>query len=592
MAFRGRTSGGVSSCGSGSHGTKTNLDEASRILPRPEHNRERRQKRKHTFCGVPVFFFIVAVWLELQWNANTHTHCEGFPISARGARRSHHGLVGSKPMGRSWSGLGATATERDNSSHSISSILDPGGEGIPEGCSTKSTTFSLALSPTKLSKRKRAWRFLSQTLLGRSKPSGLENKEAASTTTTTTTARTARTLDFAYDYDIIEMEAPIPATAASTSSGAQEPTTTGVLLVHPIGVGIGRWYYQRLVRSLLAKQTGSSSGTTSGSNHQRHRMVLVVADLLGSGSACNATLSEDGVAPSDPPIVANKFPLFNISDWTDQLEDLMGTIEKDRGPSNEIDRWCVVANGGCSPIALQLAERSQRPGWNHAGVENLVLSSVPRLPFFLENPENDPQKVAKSYRTLSGIPGSLFWWYSCRNEGAFIQSFSEKNLIADPSNLGPFWRSNCYRTAVSHNKRGRYATFSFLAGTLQDGCQTSLDAVRGTSLRIDIIKGADTRRNRAKSWFWQKKKKKKDADTTEESRQLNAADFPSADAVAANVTETEQKTNKTFREYVERNGNGGREIVIGGRISLAHEDPDGYADAVLEFLDSESTYDE
>ena len=81
------------------------------------------------------------------------------------------------------------------------------------------------------------------------------------------------------------------------------------------------------------------------------------------------------------------------------------------------------------------------------------------LSFFLKNEtmmmmNNDPNnKVAKSYRTLSGIPGKLFWWYACRNKGAFIQTFSEKNLIADPKNLGDAWRSNCYETAILYGGR-------------------------------------------------------------------------------------------------------------------------------------------
>ena len=432
-------------------------------------------------------------------------------------------------------------------------------------CSTKSTTFSLEMPLPKKSRRRRAWNFLKKKIRFWRKHSGEGDINPTSPTST---------LEFSYDYDVIDLP-----------SGNNAPVgTTGILLIHPIGVGIARWYYQRLVSSLIAKQPQFGK-----------RFVVVVPDLLGSGSACNATIS----ATEHPePRVATKFPLFNISDWTDQVDSLISSIEADKAESeSKIDKWCVVANGGCSPIALQLAERKKVVLTNEASsavpVTNLILSSVPRLPFFLKNETtNDPAKVAKSYQTLSGIPGNLFWWYSCRNDGAFIQTFSEKNLIADPKNLGPNWRSNCYRTAVSFEGRGRYATFSFLAGTLQDGCLPSLVAVKNTSLAIDIIKGVDVRRNRARSWFWQKPEP---PNTSEEPRESQPSDSTAVTGegvgsdVAADARNSEDapgssKSYETFRDYAEKNGNGGRELVIGGRISLAHEDPEGYADAILQFL--------
>ena len=429
------------------------------------------------------------------------------------------------------------------------------------GYSTRSMTFSLDQPTLKKSRRRRAWNALKKNIIfWRNRNSESDDESPA-------------TIDFVYDYDVIDIN--------PTTYVPSKVKTTGILLIHPIGVGISRWYYQRLVSSLVAKQASTGE-----------RMVIVVPDLLGSGSACNATVGAEE---------AQKFPLFNISDWTDQLEALMVSAEEAPAPSGrgKIDQWCVVANGGCSPIALQLAERNKLDEKNNASeapITNLILSSVPRLPFFLKNETtNDPSKVAKSYRTLSGIAGNLFWWYSCRNEGAFIQTFSEKNLIADPKNLGPTWRSNCYKTATSFDGRGKYATFSFLAGTLQDGCLLSLEAIKDSSREISIIKGADVRRNRAKSWFWQKPKNQ-EAKKTEKSPSTTGDENPETEQApdgteamatapsANNVDSPAAQPYETFRDYAEKNGNGGRELVIGGRISLAHEDPEGYADALLHFL--------
>jgi hypothetical protein len=79
------------------------------------------------------------------------------------------------------------------------------------------------------------------------------------------------------------------------------------------------------------------------------------------------------------------------------------------------------------------------------------------------------------------------------------------------------------------------------------------------AIQIDVIKGRDVRQNRAKSWFWQRQKHFKKAIPKELPR-------------------------KSFRDYLEEYGLGGREILIDGRISLAHEDATGYRDALLSFL--------
>ncbi|EJK50368.1 hypothetical protein THAOC_30674, partial [Thalassiosira oceanica] len=137
--------------------------------------------------------------------------------------------------------------------------------------------------------------------------------------------------------------------------------------------------------------------------------------------------------------------------------------------------------------------------------------------------------------------------------GRFIKSFSEKNLVGDPESLGPDWLPNCLESARMNGGQSRYSTFAFLAGALQDGCVNSINALKGNDVKVDFIRGSDKRRNRAKSWFWRRNKKNDQA-------------------------EREQ----TIAEYLRGNGNGGRELSVGGRISLAWEDPDGYATSLLE----------
>jgi hypothetical protein len=379
---------------------------------------------------------------------------------------------------------------------------------------TKQASFSLAKTNSALSPKRR-W-----TRLWRKQQKSSETQE----------------LDFQYDYDQLQIG----------KSVAFQKNATGVVLVHPIGVGIGKWFFNRLLDALSTRH-----GDTTKS------LVLVVPDLLGSGSACNPTLRNNGAHE------LKRLPLLNISDWSDQVVHLMAGVEQEHP---EIDNWCIVANGGCSPIALQVAQRFiEGTSPSQQVVSTVVLSSLPRLSFFLTS--SDPQKVAKSYRTLCSVVGRLFWWYSCRNEGQFIQKFSEKNLVADPANLGEEWRPNCVQTARMHGGKSRYSTFAFLAGTLQDGCRNSLAALKDSGVMIGIIKGRDVRRNQAKSWFWQRSKGRK--------RQKSSASSTDSDSTVP---------RETFGDYVKNNGNGGQEIEVGGRISLAHEDAPGYSDALIDLV--------
>jgi len=90
----------------------------------------------------------------------------------------------------------------------------------------------------------------------------------------------------------------------------------------------------------------------------------------------------------------------------------------------------------------------------------------------------------------------------------------------------------------------------------------SLKAMRGHGdVSIDFIWGTDERRNRARSWFWTRRKERAGGDPDD-------------------ATSTEG----SIWQYVHDNGNGGRELFVRGRISLAWEDPDGYAKGLMELL--------
>ena len=160
------------------------------------------------------------------------------------------------------------------------------------------------------------------------------------------------------------------------------------------------------------------------------------------------------------------------------------------------------------------------------------------------------------------MSGKLFWWYALRNEGAFIQKFSEKNLASRAENLGSEWTPKCVETARAFGGRSRFSTFAFLAGSLNGGNEDRFKALKGRNeLQIDVITGRDTRSNPAKSWFWERRRDNK---TT---------------VLAEEVVE---KTSLV--QLLKENGNSGREGFVKGRRCPAHEDAKGFSNKVMQLL--------
>ena len=305
-----------------------------------------------------------------------------------------------------------------------------------------------------------------------------------------------------------------------------------ILLIHPIGVGIGRWYYDRLLAEMKNRETSFTQPTT-----------VIALDLLACASASEPVIDtkQQKLLPTD------KLPLLTVKDWSNQVIQLMEQYEA--STTDSVD-WVLLSNGGCVPIALDAA--AQVP----SKVSHVILSAPPRLVGLLrESPS--PTKLHKAYRRLSGIAGRVFWWYALRKNGTFIQTFSERNLAANASTLGDSWTPTCVATCRAYPK-SRYSTFAFLAGSLQWDCRNTLKTLQTIPMPIDVIQGGDRRSNPAKSWLWDKQRQRQ--------RPVPAV--------------------QSISEYLQENGNGGRERVVGGRRCPAHEDPVGFAVALLELLEA------
>lgn len=278
---------------------------------------------------------------------------------------------------------------------------------------------------------------------------------------------------FCYNYSQVQL----PQNASSTSNYNDSKTTTAILLIHPIGVGIARWYYNRLLQSLYYR------------NSSKQNIVVLAPDLLACGSASDPIVSVNGT-----PQIPRKLPLLNVTDWSLQLEQLMVAFEETL--TAEVD-WCIVSNGGCVPIALEIGKHFIESQHAYKGnLTTIVLSAPPRLSGLLQASPL-PQKVEKSYRILSGIVGRVFWSFALRRNGKFIQRFSEVNLCANPDNLGAEWTPICVNMCSKFPK-SRYSTFAFLAGALQQSCRPALQALKNSSVSVNVIVGGDRRKNPAR----------------------------------------------------------------------------------------------
>lgn len=350
-------------------------------------------------------------------------------------------------------------------------------------------------------------------------------------------------IEFNYEYN----ELVIP----PSLSNANICKTRIILFIQPIGVGIGRWYYDRLLEVFQTPEF----------QNNEWKNIYLVPDLLGCGSA--SLISSNGSKAE-----LNRLPLLNVIDWSGQIMDLMSKYEKQMSVSDADQlEWCLVSNGGCVPIALEVARKYiENTSMVKANLTNLILSATPRIGSLLKPQDNG--KIQKSFRTLSGTAGNLFWWYSLRNDGAFIQKFSEKNLASRAENLGEQWRPKCVETAKSFNGLSKFSTFAFLAGSLNGGNQERFDALKGVDwIKIDVITGGDKRSNAAKSWFWTKDKK--------------TAVVNKKDEILEHTTEV-----TSLVPFLKENGNSGREIVVKGRRCPAHEDAKGFATAISKLLHS------
>ena len=189
------------------------------------------------------------------------------------------------------------------------------------------------------------------------------------------------------------------------------PEGISLLLIHPIGVGLSRQFWQRFCREWY--NTG-------------HENLIYNPDLLGCGE-------------SDMPHVA-----YTPSDWAKQLQHFLQTVVQ--------KPVILVVQGALFPVAIELVKREANL------IAGLVLSGPPAWAVITKESPKWQNKL--TWNLLDSPFGNLFYRYARRQE--FLRSFSTRQLFASGDAVDQEWLNTLI--AGAENIQTRYAVFSFLAG--------------------------------------------------------------------------------------------------------------------------------
>ncbi|MFB2768184.1 alpha/beta fold hydrolase [Pelatocladus sp. BLCC-F211] len=209
------------------------------------------------------------------------------------------------------------------------------------------------------------------------------------------------------------------------------PSGIPLLLIHPIGVGLSRQFWQRFCHEW---------------RHQQQRNLIYNPDLLGCGE-------------SDQPHIA-----YHPSDWAGQLQYFLQTVVQ--------KPVIVVVQGALFAVAIELVNREPNL------VAGLVLASPPAWPLITKEL---PKWQAKWIWNLLDSPfGNVFYRYARREK--FLRDFSTKQLFDSPEDVDSEWLNTLCLGA--ENTTSRYAVFSFLAGFWLKDYSSAIAAINQPTLVV------------------------------------------------------------------------------------------------------------
>ncbi len=187
-----------------------------------------------------------------------------------------------------------------------------------------------------------------------------------------------------------------------------------LLLIHPIGVGLSRHFWERFCSEWFK---------TGGSN------LIYNPDLLGCGE-------------SENPRIA-----YTPHDWAEQLQYFLQT---------EIKKPVIlVVQGALLPVAIALINLQKEPNL----IKGLVLSGPPSWSLITKPTSTLRQKLLWNLFFDSPV-GAAFYRYARTPQ--FLRSFSIRQLFDSVEDVDSQWIDMLLAGAA--NPDSRYAVFSFLAG--------------------------------------------------------------------------------------------------------------------------------
>lgn len=191
-----------------------------------------------------------------------------------------------------------------------------------------------------------------------------------------------------------------------------------LLLIHPIGVGLSRRFWDRFCSAWFEMNQSNS---------------LYLPDLLGCGE-------------SALPHVA-----YKPEDWAAQLQHFLQTVVQ--------QPVVVVVQGALLPVAIalsQLQPSSQSDSSNL--IRGLILAGPPAWKVMTQPTSSWQQRL--SWNLFDSPLGNAFYRYARRRE--FLRSFSTKQLFATADSVDAEWLDELI--AGAKDPESRHAVFSFLAG--------------------------------------------------------------------------------------------------------------------------------
>lgn len=210
------------------------------------------------------------------------------------------------------------------------------------------------------------------------------------------------------------------------------PEGIPLLLIHPIGVGLSRHFWQRFCDEWYK---------------QANRNLIYNPDLLGCGE-------------SDMPHLAY-YPI----DWAAQLEYFIQTIVK--------KPVILVVQGALFPVAIELVKK--QPDL----IAGIILSGPPAWSVITKPAAEWQQKLL--WNLLFDSPsGNLFYRYARRKK--FLEDFSIKQLFDSEKDVDDEWLDTLREGAK--NPATRYAVFSFLAGFWRKDYQKAIESIMQPTLAV------------------------------------------------------------------------------------------------------------